>query len=240
MAETVRLKIDGREIEAAKGTTILEAAKDANIYIPNLCSNEELVPYGSCRLCMVEITHKKRKRLVVSCIYEVSEGLEVDTKAAGAINVRTLAVHLLMSRNPTHPEMKKLAAELGIEATKFPVRYKGCIMCGQCVRVCREVVGVSAIGFKFRGHTREIATPFDESPGDCIACGSCHYVCPVGVIPMEEHDGIRRIWKTDFPMAKCKKCGRYFAPIKQLEHFRKIAKLPEDTFDNCPDCRGVK
>jgi bidirectional [NiFe] hydrogenase diaphorase subunit len=240
MADMVTLTIDGRQLQAERGTTILEAAKNANIYIPNLCSNEELAPYGSCRLCMVEITHKKRKRLVVSCIYEVSEGLEVDTTAPAALNVRRLVMHLLLQRNPTHPEMKRLAAELGIEKTMFEVDFKGCIMCGQCVRVCREVVGVSAIGFKFRGHTREIATPFNDSPSACIACGSCHYICPVGVIPMEEHDGVRRIWKTDFPMAKCTKCGRYFAPIKQLEHFRKIADLPEDVFDTCRDCGGLK
>lgn len=240
MADTVKLTIDGREIEARAGLTILEAAKDANIYIPNLCSNEELSPYGSCRLCMVEITHKKRARLVVSCIHEVSDGLVVDTKSERVIGVRTLVMHLLLQRNSTHPALKRIAAELGIEKSVFDLRYKGCIMCGQCVRVCREVVGVSAIGFKNRGHMREIATPFDESPSECIACGSCHYICPVGFIPMEEHEGVRRIWKTDFPMAKCSKCGRYFAPVKQLEHFRKIANLPEDHFETCIDCRSTK
>jgi bidirectional [NiFe] hydrogenase diaphorase subunit len=240
MADVVKIKIDGREIEARPGTTILEAARDANIYIPSLCSNEELSPYGSCRICTVEITHKKRKRLVVSCIYEVADGLEIETKSERVTNVRTLVMHLLLSRNPTHPELRRIAGELGIEKTMFEVDFKGCIMCGQCVRVCKEVVGVSAIGFKYRGHTRAIATPFEDAPSDCIACGSCHYVCPVGVIPMEEHDGVRRIWKTDFPMAKCTKCGRYFAPVKQLEYFRKITSLPEDYFDTCIDCRSTK
>jgi len=240
MADTVTIRINGREIQAPAGSTILEAAKDANIYIPNLCHNEELAPYGACRMCMVEITHKKRVKLVVSCIAEVADGLEVQTDTQRVRNVRTLVMHLLLARNPNHPELRKLASELGIEKTCFDVDFKGCILCGQCVRVCREVVGVSAIGFKSRGDTRTVATPFDESPGDCIACGSCHYVCPVGVIPMEEHDGIRTMWKTEFPMAKCKKCGTYFAPVKQLEHFRKIANLPEDHFDTCIDCRSIK
>ena len=240
MADTVTLTIDGREIKAPAGTTILEAAKSANILIPNLCHNEELAPYGACRMCMVEITHKKRVRLVVSCIAEVSEGLQVKTDTDGVRRVRTLVMHLVLARNPSHPELKRMAAELGIGATMFGVDFKGCIMCGQCVRVCREVVGASAIGFKSRGPSRAIATPFDESPEDCIACGSCHYVCPVGVIPMEEHEGVRRIWKTDFAMAKCKTCGRYFATEKEIEFYRKIAKLPEDAFDTCVHCRSVK
>lgn len=240
MADSVVFTIDGRKLTAHSGMTILEAAKDANIEIPNLCSNEELHPYGSCRMCVVEIERKGRRRLVVSCIYEVEEGLVVSTATERVLEVRKLVMNLLLARNSNNPKLLSLAADLGIEKSIFPVDYKGCIMCGQCVRVCREVVGVSAIGFKGRGHTREVATPFDEAPEDCIACGSCHYVCPVGFIPMEEKNGIRRIWNTDFPMAQCKVCGKYFAPIKQLEHFRKIANLPADHFEVCIDCRSVK
>jgi NADH dehydrogenase/NADH:ubiquinone oxidoreductase subunit G len=237
MAEIVTLKIDGQEITATTGTTILEAARDANIYIPNLCTNEELAPYGACRLCMVEISHGKRNRLVASCIYEVTEGLKVKTNTERVLNVRKLVIELLLSRNPTHPTLWKIANDLGVKETRFEVDFKGCILCGQCVRTCREVVGVAAIGFKGRGTTRKVATPFDEAPPDCIACGSCSYICPVNVIPMEEKDGVRRIWKTDFPMQKCKVCGQYFAPVKQLEYFRKIANLPEDHFEKCINCR---
>ena len=237
MAELVTLTIDGQEAKAPAGTTILEAARDANIYIPNLCSNEELAPYGACRLCMVEITHGKRTRLVASCIYEVAEGLEVKTNTERVLNVRKLVIELLLSRNPTHPTLWKIANYLGVKETRFEIDFKGCILCGQCVRTCREVVGVAAIGFKGRGTTRKVATPFDEAPPDCIACGSCSYICPVNVIPLEEKDGIRRIWKTDFPMQKCKVCGQYFAPVKQLEYFQKIANLPEDHFEKCINCR---
>ncbi|HPD61556.1 MAG TPA: 2Fe-2S iron-sulfur cluster-binding protein [Thermodesulfobacteriota bacterium] len=237
MSEMVTFKIDGREITASPGTTVLEAARDANIYIPNLCSNEELTPYGSCRLCMVEITHGKRTRLVAACIYEVAHGLEVKTNTERVLNVRRLVIELLLSRNPKHPTLKKIAAELGVQETRFSIDFKGCILCGQCVRTCREVVGVSAIGFKSRGHTRKVATPFDESPPDCIACGSCSYICPVQVIPVEDKDGVRTIWKTDFPLQKCTQCGRYFAPVKQLEYFRKLVNLPEDHFNKCKNCR---
>lgn len=237
MGETVNLKIDGREVSAPAGTTILEAAKSANILIPNLCSNEELAPYGACRLCMVEILHHKRTRLVASCIYEVAEGLEVTTATERVLNVRKLVIELLLARNPYHPTLLKIAADLGVSATRFQVDFKGCILCGQCVRACREVVGVAAISFKGRGTTRAVTTPFDKAPPDCIACGSCSYICPVNVIPMEEKEGRRTIWKTEFELAKCSKCGRYFAPEKQLEYFRKIANLPENHFTTCIQCR---
>lgn len=233
----VTLTINGREISAPEGTTILEAAKDANIYIPNLCTNEELTPYGSCRLCMVEITHGKRTRLVASCIYEVADGLEVNTNTERVLNVRRLVIELLLARNNKHPTLRKIADELGVKDTRFPVEQKGCILCGQCVRTCREVVGVSAIGFSGRGITRRIAAPFMDFPPDCIACGSCVYVCPMQFIPMKEENGVRTIIRFDFPMQKCKKCGKYFAPKKQLEYFSKIADLPLEHFETCIDCR---
>ncbi len=237
MTDKVAITINGRELTAPVGATILDAARDANIYIPTLCHNEELTSYGSCRLCLVEITHRKRTRLVASCIYEVTDGLQVQTENERIINVRKLVMELFLSRNPFHPVLKELAAELGIRETRFKTENKGCILCGMCVRTCREVVGVSAIGYKGRGRTREVATPFDGVPEDCIACGSCAYVCPVNVIPMKEKEGVRRIWNTDFPMKKCEKCGRYFAPTKQLDYFRDKVQLPENHFNNCLHCR---
>lgn len=237
MAEMVTLTINGLKIHASAGTTLLEAATDANIYIPHLCSNEELAPYGACRLCMVEITQGERTRLVASCIFEVADGLEVKTNTERVLNVRKLVIELLLARNNKHPELWKIADELGVKKTRFPVEQKGCILCGQCVRTCREVVGVSAIGFSGRGITRKVATPFMEFPPDCIACGSCVYICPVQVIPMKEENGVRTIKGFDYPMQKCSKCGRYFAPKKQLEHFSKITNLPLEHFETCVDCR---
>jgi len=237
MSDKVMLTIDGRKISVTAGTTIMEAARSVNINIPNLCHNEELTPYGACRLCMVEIVHHKRTRLVTSCNFEVAEGLEVKTVTERVLNVRKLVIELLLARNPYHPRLLALAAQIGVQGSRFQGDYKGCILCGQCVRTCREVVGVAAIGFKGRGRTRTVVTPFDKAPVDCIACGSCAYICPVNFIPLEEKNTTRTIWKTDFPMAVCKKCGRPFAPEKQLAYFCKIANLPESHFDTCMQCR---
>jgi bidirectional [NiFe] hydrogenase diaphorase subunit len=237
MSDMVTLTIDGRKVHAPKGATIMEAASAANIRIPNLCSHEELKPYGACRICMVEITHGNRTRLVASCIYEVAQDLVVKTQTERVLNVRKLVIELLLARNPTHPVLRGIANELGVQDTRFTIEVKGCILCGQCIRTCNEVVRVSAIGFEGRGVTRRVATPFNESPPDCIACGSCAYVCPVDVIPMKEKDGVRTIWKTEFPLQTCTSCGRHFAPKKQLDHFCETIGLPKEHFDKCIHCR---
>ncbi len=237
MSDNIKFTIDGRQLEAKPKTTILEAARDANIYIPNLCSNEELIPYGACRLCMVEIKHGKRKRIVASCIYEVSEGLEVKTATERVRNVQRLSIELLLSRNPAHPKLLKIASKLDVSKTRFKVDFKGCILCGQCVRTCREVVGVAAISFSGRGQARTVVTPFDKAPHDCIACGSCAFICPVNVIPIEDKEGKRRIWNTDFPMVKCSNCGKYFAPEKQIEYIRKFIDSDSNRLTKCTICR---
>ncbi len=237
MSDKVNLTIDGRKLEAPAGSTILQAAKDANIYIPHLCHNDELKPYGACRLCVVEITHRNRTRIVASCIYEVAEGLEVQTVTERVLNVRKLVIELLLSRNKKSQVLQDIAQKLEVEKSRFELDIKGCILCGMCIRTCKEVVGVNAIGYKSRGFTREVATPFDETPPDCIACGSCAYVCPVDFIQYSEKNGVRTIWNTEFPMQKCTKCGRHIAPVKQLDHFKETLNLPEDHFDICLHCR---
>jgi bidirectional [NiFe] hydrogenase diaphorase subunit len=237
MSDTVSLTIDGRKVSTARGATILDAAREANIPIPTLCHNAELEPYGACRLCVVEITHKQRRRMVAACIFEVVEDLVVETRTTPVLNVRRLVIELLLARNPRHPALLKIAADLGVAQTRFDVEIKGCILCGQCIRTCREVVGVAAIGFRGRGPSRQVSTPFGQSPPDCIACGSCAFICPVDVIPMKEENGIRTIWKTPFPMQKCEKCGSFIAPVKQLEYFRDEFNLPEKHFALCHNCR---
>jgi len=231
------ITIDKTLVHIENEKNILELVRKAGIDLPTFCYHSELSVYGACRLCMVEIVHGKRTRMVASCIYEVAEGLEVTTVTERVLNVRKLVIELLLARNPYHPRLLALAAEIGVEGSRFQEDYKGCILCGQCVRTCREVVGVAAIGFKGRGRTRMVVTPFDKAPPDCIACGSCPYICPVNVIPMEAKPAVRTLWQTEFPMAACKKCGRPFAPEKQLAYFRKIANLPENHFDTCIQCR---
>mgnify|MGYP003982417549 FL=1 len=185
MPKTVSLTINGQELEAPVGSTILNTARENNVHIPHLCDNDEIKPYGSCRMCVVEITHKNRTRLVTACIYEVADGLKVETETDKVHNVRQLVVELLLACIPTDPTLQKIAKDIGIVSSRFEPNMKGCILCGLCVRVCREVVGVAAIGYKGRGFSRTIATPFDQTPPDCIACGTCAWVCPTDYIKVD-------------------------------------------------------
>jgi len=237
----VKLTIDGREVQAEEGVTILETARENNIYIPSLCSHDGVTPYGACRLCLVEIVSDGRERLVASCLYPVEEGLVVKTNSERVVNNRRVIMELLLARCPDSEVIQDLARRLGVDETPFRLEDNTCILCGLCVRVCEEVVGVSAISLVNRGVNREMAPPFYEPSDICIGCGSCAYVCPTGAIKVEDVGDTRIIsmptCKTEFKLKKCKICGNYWAPERQLDYIIKKAGLPPDVFDNCPNCR---
>jgi len=240
----VTLTIDGRELQAKEGAMILEVARDNNIYIPSLCTNDAVSPYGACRLCLVEITKNGRERLVTSCLYPVEEGLTVKTHTERVMANRRMIMELLLARCPDVPVIQDLARQLGVEKTSFKLEDKKCILCGLCTRACEEVVGMSAISLVNRGVNREVATPFYEAPEACIGCGSCAYVCPVDAITLEDIGDTRTITmpnpnmqKVEFKLKRCKTCGNYWAPEKQLDYITKKLGLAPDIFDICPNCR---
>jgi bidirectional [NiFe] hydrogenase diaphorase subunit len=237
--DLVNLTLDGIQVQAPPGQTLLLAAKDHGIDIPTLCYHPELKPEGHCRLCVVEIGEAPRLRMVNSCTYPVEPGLVVQTASDRVRASRRMVLELLMAQAPAAELIKEMAAQMGIYETRFKPGHPQdrCILCAQCVRTCREVVGVSAISMAFRTPGKKVATPFQEESAACIGCGSCVFICPTNVIPYTEKDGIRTVWGRDFELQPCIKCGNYIAPKAQLEHWAKLTGDPVESFYTCRDCR---
>ena len=185
----VNFTINDRQLQVEEGRTILEVAMDEGIKIPTLCFHEELSSYGACRLCMVEIVGGGRPGLEASCLYKVTDGLEVKTDTDRVKKTRKIIFELLLARCPESERIKKLAAEYGITETRIKLKQKeNCILCGLCVRVCAEISQRHAQSFSGRGIRRRVQTPFSKISDKCIGCGGCAYLCPVKGLKIEEAD----------------------------------------------------
>lgn len=207
----IKLTINGIKVKANKGATVLEAAQKAGIYIPTLCSDPDLEPYGGCRLCVVEI--ENMRGLPTACTTPATDGMVVHTETPAANEVRRAAVDLLISDHPMdcltcrknqQCDLQKVAAYLGITERRFPRLERGfevdssnpffdldrnyCILCAKCVRACNEVTVVGAIDLAYRGYPAKVATFGDKPLFDsiCRSCGECVVRCPVAALVPKE------------------------------------------------------
>ena len=198
-----KLDIDGTSVQVDKGSTVLDAARKAGVDIPTLCHHEALAPYGACRLCLVEVERKERAgsaKLVTACTCLADDGMVVRSRSERVRKARKIIVGFLLARCPDSELMQRLAQEYGIVAGSEDVTAAyladraaksvptNCILCGLCVRVCEEIVGMSAQGFAGRGPDRRVTTPFDQVSDPCIGCGACAYLCPTRTISVEAAD----------------------------------------------------
>jgi len=178
----IRLQIDGKEVKARQGMTILEAAQSAGISIPTLCHHEALEPYGGCRICIVEVDIRDWTKLVVACVYLVENDLVVRTRSEKIDRIRKSLLELLLAHAPDSPQLQDLAQEYGADKNRFEKEASFCIHCGLCVRYCAEVKKKNAIGFIDRGIRKEISFIPEIASKECNNCMECFPLCPTSYL----------------------------------------------------------
>ena len=228
----INLTIDNQKVSVSPGTTILQSAKKIGIKIPHLCYHKNLPISGACRICMVEV--EGARTLIASCAYPVTEGMKVYTNTERVMHARKLVLELLLSDHPFDCmtcektgdcKLQNYAYEYGVKDIRFSgerhsyevenknpfiIRdYNKCILCGRCIRMCSDVIGVDAIDFSHRGFKTKVATPFnvDLTESTCILCGNCVNVCPVGALREKESENMGRIWEFKKVNTVCPYCG---------------------------------
>jgi bidirectional [NiFe] hydrogenase diaphorase subunit len=190
----IQLTIDDRTLQVKEGRTLLEACREHDIPIPTLCYHPALEPYGGCRLCMVELETRDRSRLVAACSYPCEEGLVVHTHSEKVTRSRRMTMELILASSYNNPQMLGMAKELGVEQVRFRLPEESdCVLCGLCVRACREIVGVSAISVIQRGISKKVAAPFQVTSSRCIGCGTCALICPTGAFDLASVTGYRQV-----------------------------------------------
>ncbi len=226
---SVNFTIDGIKVTSTKGKTILEAALENNIYIPNLCHHEDLKPAGVCRMCLVEVSGRKP---VVACMTPAEEGMKVTSENSHINMVRKMTLSLLLANHEGDCltcskegkcKLRELSSYVGISDEDmdrlrhssrnikkdesnpfFTIDMNKCILCGICVRTCAEIQGDSAIDYGFRGYDTVVSTLGNEDIVDsiCVSCGECVVRCPTGALTVKDYKPPAREVRTT-----CTYCG---------------------------------
>lgn len=214
----VTIYLDGREVRVPEGVTILEACRMEGLHIPTLCYFEGLSPWGGCRICVVEV--EGQPNLVASCVTPVREGMKIWTSSKKVREARKTNLELLLSDHPLDCqlcdrngscELQNLAYQFGVREIRFQEERKvyevdrsspsvkrdpnRCILCGRCVRTCREVQTVCAIDFANRGFETVISPSLGLPLGEsvCVNCGQCILACPTGALSEVSH--VEMVWE---------------------------------------------
>jgi len=177
----VTLSINNQKVEVEEGINLLTAIESLGIKVPTLCYHKALIPYGACRLCVVEVQAPgKDTVLQASCSYPVIEGINVFTDTERIFKARKIVAELLLARCPDSVRIKSIAEEYGIKEPRIKKKNEDCILCNLCVNICEYRMGRSAVCFTGRGSRRKQETPFSKYNEVCWICGACNFICPVG------------------------------------------------------------
>ncbi len=230
--ELIKLKINGKDVEAPAGSTILQAAEDSGISIPKLCYVPDLSPLGQCRLCVVEV--EGNMLLPASCVTPITPGMVVYTESPAVVEARRTILELLIANHPLDCmtcdkmgdcRLADYAYQYGVKGSRFvgekhnyavdesnPFIIRDlnrCIQCGACVRACEEMTGKDNLSYMYRGYNRKVTTAGDVAyvESDCVFCGQCVAVCPTGALTEKQMHGKARSWELQKVRTTCPFCG---------------------------------
>jgi len=216
--KNITIKMNGVQMQAPSGSTILEAARMAHIEIPTLCFLKEINEIGACRICVVEV--KGARSLVASCVYPINEGMEIWTNTPKVLASRKATLQLLLSNHKKeclscvrsgNCELQQLCRDLQVDdeerfegqtsvseiddSATHMIRDNGkCILCRRCTAACEKVQSIAVIGANERGFETEIGSPFEMGLAEtsCVSCGQCIAVCPTGAL--QEKDNTQEVF----------------------------------------------
>ncbi len=232
METKVNVTIDGKEISANPGQTILEVATNNGIFIPTLCHYQNTTNVGACRVCMVEV--ENARSLVASCCMPITPGMVVRTDTKVVREAQKMVIELLWSSGDHNCltceqngqcELQNLVYWLKIEKPRFEIETPGyqmeenntmisrdlnkCILCGRCVRACNEIQVNEVLDFANRGSHSKVGPAFDADyiNSNCVFCGECLQVCPTGAITYKMAKFAGRPWELSKTRTTCAYCG---------------------------------
>jgi NADH-quinone oxidoreductase subunit G len=229
MADPVKFTLDGQEIQAAPGTLVITAAKQAGIEIPAFCYYEGYSLQAACRMCLVEV--EKMPKLQTACTLPVAEGMVVRSATQQIATARKMTLEFLLTNHPLdcpvcdkggECELQDMVFRYGAGESRFteiklhedekqwsPVVFfdpARCILCFRCVRVCNEGMGVGALGVINRGVTSEISPNLHDHL-NCDECGMCIDICPVGALTSGIYRYKTRPWEMQHVATICTHCS---------------------------------